>query len=148
MKRNSTSSLPAKESGDEETAAPPPVASDRAYAFADWFRTTLPEAMQKGLVKSWREQWAKCYDDMIRLDHATPQDISDACKWARADRFWSTNFYSPLKLRDRDANGKGVKYLAKFLEHAKAKAPTHNGATRAPRSANARNANGTVPNEY
>jgi hypothetical protein len=146
--RNRTLSLPAQESGDEGTAASPPVASERAFAFADWFKTTLPEAMQRGLVKSWRESWAKCYDDMIRLDGATPADISAACQWARADRFWSTNFYSPHKLRERDAGGKGVKYLAKFLEHAKAKPPTHNGATRAPRSANAGNANAAVADEY
>ena len=73
----------------------------RGLAFADWFRTLLPGTMR--LAPRWRENWARCYDEMIRIDRRTPEQIAAVCRWARADSFWggSGNFMSPLKLRDR-----------------------------------------------
>jgi hypothetical protein len=65
-----------------------------------WFATTLPKGANLG--RDWKEKWARCYDEMIRLDRRTDADIAKVVKWARADRFWSGAFLSPLKLRERD----------------------------------------------
>lgn len=149
-KRKDTLSLPAgglesASTPPEITFPPPPAASERGFAFADWFRTTLPAKVAAGLLPSWRVSWARCFDDILRLDGATAEDVFAACKYARGDtRFWARNFYSPLKLRDRGADG--IKYLVKFLEDAKT--PTHNGSTRASSPANAGTANAARADDY
>ena len=84
-----------------------PQISERGFAFADWFRTLIPEITK--LEKGWRENWAKCYDDMIRLDSRTPAQIAKVCQWATQDGFWAKNFLSPTKLRK--SNKDGVNYF-------------------------------------
>jgi hypothetical protein len=54
-----------------------------------------------------------CFDELIRLDNYTQQQIENAIKLARSDPFWQTNFLSPLKLRNKDKNG--VKFIDRFL---------------------------------
>lgn len=105
--------------GDDLTAKPPVKTepSEEGYRFADWFCGTLPERVRDNLVASWRDKWAECYDEMIRLDGATRESVFAACEWARKDGFWSTNFYSPLKLRAR--NKDKIKYIDLFLEQSK-----------------------------
>lgn len=53
------------------------------------------------------------FDKLIRIDGYTPENIKRAIEWARNDDFWSANFLSPLKLRNRDKTG--VKYIDVFL---------------------------------
>ena len=53
---------------------------------ADWFRTLLPAEMNLG--DAWRAKWAKCFDDLLRLDKRTHEQIVAVCQWARADDFW------------------------------------------------------------
>jgi hypothetical protein len=89
---------------------PKPHPSDEAFRFADWFRTLLPAGTR--LHTGWREQWGRAYDELIRLDHRTPELITAVCRWAREDEFWSSNFLSPVKLRKRDKDG--VSYFDKF----------------------------------
>jgi hypothetical protein len=79
------------------------VPSDVGLSFADWFRSTLPGDIR--LADSWRDQWARCYDDLIRLDKRTKEEISRVCKWARADAFCARHFLSPVKLRRRNPDG-------------------------------------------
>lgn len=86
----------AKAKGGEEP-------SEKAWSFARWFLTLLPATVR--MDGSISRKWAKCYDDMIRLDSRTPEQIAAVCKWARAHAFWQANFQSPLKLRQRDKAG-------------------------------------------
>ena len=111
--------------GDALTAKPPgkTAPSEEGYRFADWFRGTLPEDFR--LVGTWRDDWAREYDDLIRLDGATKETIFLACKWAREDAFWSQNFRSPAKLRKRDEQK--IKYLDIFLELARKANKGRNG---------------------
>lgn len=85
--------------------------SERGMAFAKWFRTLLPADVR--LAAGWEAKWAKTYDDMIRLDARTPEQIAAVCRWARAHDFWAGNFLSPVKLRTRDKQG--AQYFDRFL---------------------------------
>lgn len=53
------------------------------------------------------------FDKLTRVDGYQPDEIKKAIEWARSDDFWSTNFLSPSKLRNKDKNG--VKYIDVFL---------------------------------
>lgn len=104
----------------EPSPEPPPdkpakQASERGLKFADWFRSTLPADIR--LSKGWREKWAICFDDMLRLDGRDPEQVWKICQWARADEFWQKNFLSPSKLRERDQGG--IQYFDRFAERAK-----------------------------
>lgn len=96
--------------------------SPEGIQFADWFKSTLPETIN--LKANWRESFAKAYDDLVRLDNRSPDEIRKVCQWARADSFWKTNFMSPLKLRDR--NKGGIQYFDVFAERMKQ--PSANGS--------------------
>lgn len=80
---------------DKKKAAP----SERGMKFAQWFKTLLPP--DTNLTPSTLTSWATCFDEMIRIDNRTEDEIAKICKWARKDEFWRNNFYSPCKLRDR-----------------------------------------------
>lgn len=95
--------------------AKPSAATERGYAFADWFKTLLPAETR--LSDTWRDSWAKCYDQLIIIDQRTPEDIARVCRWGRTDAFWCRNFLSPLKLRQRDDGG--VFYFDRFLQRMK-----------------------------
>lgn len=99
------------------------TASEDGLAFADWFRKLLPEDIN--LKSTWRESFGRCFDELIRLDKRTKAEIYAVCEWARKDSFWSTNFLSPLKLRDKKD---GVSYYDKFkakYEASKNSTPTN-----------------------
>ncbi|MCG8342879.1 MAG: DUF4373 domain-containing protein [Chlorobiales bacterium] len=96
-----------------------------AYDFADWFRKIAPESAMFD-----RDAWAQVWEQLRRVDdRQNPDEMKLAIQWARADPFWSTNFYSPLKLRKR--NEDKVMYIDIFLAKMKqAKHPeygTQNG---------------------
>ncbi|RYD80491.1 MAG: helix-turn-helix domain-containing protein [Verrucomicrobiaceae bacterium] len=96
-------------------------------AFADWFKSTLPE--QTSLGANWQNNFAKIHDDAIRLDGRTSEEIRAVSEWARKDSFWQTNFMSPAKLRSR--NKDGILYfdvLAEKMKSSKAN-PGNQGAT-------------------
>ncbi len=108
---------------DTESAAKPKEpsvahASDRGVRFAEWFRTLLPENANPS--PNWKTKWSECYDSMVRLDKRTAEEITLICKWARSDDFWSSNFQSPLKLRERKD---GVQYFDIFAAKAKSVPP-------------------------
>ncbi len=88
----------AKESGGGVSDGP----SERGLKFADWFRGTLPAGARP--VEGWRVSWARCFDDLMRLDERTPEEIWRVCEWARTQKWWKANFLTPLKLRKRDGN--------------------------------------------
>jgi len=61
--------------------------------------------MQDRLPKNWLQSWCKSYRDLVRLDNRSPEQIREVCRWGRTDAFWSKNFRSPSKLRERDKQG-------------------------------------------
>lgn len=95
-----------------------------SLSFAFWFMTLLPENLQKRVSKTQFDGWMKAYDQLIRIDKRQPSDIAKVCRYARTDEFWSTNFYSPAKLRKRD-NQNGVLYFDRFYQHLKEEHGTH-----------------------
>ncbi len=56
------------------------AASERGVKFAEWFRTLLPGTMR--LASNWRAQWAKCFDDLRKLDGRDEMEIAMVCRWA------------------------------------------------------------------
>jgi hypothetical protein len=101
-------------SSSSSNSSPPKPPSEEGLRFARWFRSTLSEKIKPS--PNWEEQWAKTYDELIRLDHRTKQEITMVCQWARQDPFWATCFLSPLKLRQRDKNK--VLYFDIFAQKA------------------------------
>jgi hypothetical protein len=95
-----------------------PEVSPEGIQFAHWFKSTLPASVN--LKSDWQESFAKAHDDLVRLDHRSPEEIRQVCQWARSDPFWQTNFMSPAKLRKR--NGDGITYFDLFAEKMK---PSH-----------------------
>lgn len=83
--------------------------SERGLAFADWFRGTITATAN--FPKQWKDDWAAIFDAMIALDGRTEAEIAKVCQWARNDDFWSGNFLSPRKLRQRKD---GVMYFDRF----------------------------------
>ncbi|MDA8126073.1 MAG: hypothetical protein M0009_12895 [Deltaproteobacteria bacterium] len=45
------------------------------------------------------QTWAKDVDQMIRIDHRTPEDIRRVIEWCQSDPFWKNNILSSAKLR-------------------------------------------------
>lgn len=98
--------------------------TERGAKFAQWFRTLLPETVR--LAGSWQAQWARCFDDLRRLDGRDEMEIAMVCRWARGEpaargasvsatsAFWKKNFRTPLKLRER--NPEKVMYYDVFAE--------------------------------
>lgn len=83
-------------------------------AFANWFKSTLPGTINLG--RNWQETFAKTFDELVRIDRRTPDDIRRVSAWARSDQFWSSNFMSPAKLRKK--NKDGVSYFDVFAAKA------------------------------
>ena len=94
---------------------PEKVFSADGLAFANWFNKELkPDSVKP--TDADLKKWAATYDDLIRIDGKTKEQIANAVKWARNDDFWSKNFLSPLKLRSK--NRDGVKYIDVFIERS------------------------------
>lgn len=106
-------SPPSEDRGAEPKKSP--KTSKEGLEFADWFRSTLPAKTQ--LKRNWRDDFAKTFDDLVRLDERTPEEIRRVSSWAREDEFWSGNFMSPTKLRKR--NGDGIRYFDVFAAKMK-----------------------------
>lgn len=101
---------PACQPSDEERKKEGTELHADCFRFADWFRTLLPADFK--LQSGWRDSWAQCFDEMLRIDSRSKEEIREVCQWARKDEFWSSNFLSPLKLRKRND---GVQYFDTFL---------------------------------
>lgn len=85
--------------------------SPEGIVFADWFKSTLPVGIH--LKSNWQALFGKAFDELVKLDKRSPEEIRRVSQWARTDGFWSTNFMSPAKLRKR--NGDGIQYFDVFL---------------------------------
>ena len=100
--------------------------SERGVKFAEWFRAELLKPDVR-LASNWRAEWARCFDDLQRLDMRTDEmEIAMVCRWGRGlpvargatvskvSLFWRKNFLTPLKLRKR--NDERVMYYDVFSE--------------------------------
>jgi hypothetical protein len=109
-----------KPSKPEKAKREKPEPSETGLAFADWFKTQIPDS--SNLTSTWREDWGRCYDEMIRLDGRTKEQIFAVCRFARGDEsFWKQNLLSPLKLRKRKD---GVMYFDLLLQRVKTSHPS------------------------
>ena len=107
-----------------------PISED-AEEFAKWFRTLLPP--DRDTTEADLRNWAKTYDDLVRLDDRAPDEIRAICQWARNDEFWASNFLSACKLRQKD------KARTKYYDVFKARM-THEQTNHHRQGANSRNA--------
>lgn len=104
---------------DPPPASKPPVpARNDGIDFVDWFLILLNKTggRMPVLTDSITANWAKIYEQMLDIDKRSPEEIKKVCIWAREDKFWCTNFLSPVKLRDRKD---GVQYFDIFLAKMK-----------------------------
>jgi hypothetical protein len=107
-----------KESKENEKESFPPKLeiSDDGRKFAQWFNEKMkPESIKPS--QSDLDKWGQEYDKLIRIDKKEKKQITDAVTWAREDEFWTKNFLSPLKLRQK--NKDGIMYIDVFLEKLK-----------------------------
>jgi uncharacterized protein YdaU (DUF1376 family) len=111
--QSSSSASSSKQKEGEPEGKPDP--SESGMKFAEWFRSTLPEKIN--LVENWKENWAEIYDNLIRIDKRTKKEIFAVCTWARNHSFWSANFMSPKKLRERGRDK--IKFFDIFSERMK-----------------------------
>lgn len=88
-----------------------PAASKWGFEMALWLRELMPENMR--LAATWLDRWAEVFDAMAKLDKRKDDEIVKVCEWARQDSFWSRNFLSPVKLRER--NKDGIQYFDVFV---------------------------------
>ena len=97
--------------------------SVESIEFAKWFKSTLPENIS--LKENWQDTFAEAYDELVRIDKRSPEQIREICQWARNDGFWQSNILSPAKLRKR--NKEGITYfdmISAKMKPASATQPT------------------------
>jgi hypothetical protein len=106
----------AEAEAEKETTSPPPTtpsAPSDGERFVSWFLALLKETgAEPKLTPSVRENWADCYDKLLRIDGRTKDQVKEVCRWARNDAFWAKNFLSPMKLRQK--NDGGIAYFDVF----------------------------------
>jgi hypothetical protein len=87
---------------------------DESIRFAEWWAKELRPGTIKDNMTN-RVKWAHVWFHLRATDgRANGAEMCEAISWARSEPFWSTNFLSPTKLRDKDKNG--VMYIDRFLE--------------------------------
>ena len=62
-------------------------------------------------------KWKETIDKLHRIDKIPYNMIVEIVQWARKDEFWSKNFLSLRKLRNKDKNG--IMYVVNFSEKMK-----------------------------
>jgi len=84
-----------------------------AYKSINHFIKLFPNKYQPK-SESQKNKWIEILDKINRLDGYDLRDVYKCCKDLRADDFWSNNFLSLLKLRNKDKNG--IKYIDRFMD--------------------------------
>jgi hypothetical protein len=105
--------------------------SEDGKKFAAWFRSLLPESLP--LPATWKADFARSYDEMIRIDKRTDDEISEVCEFGTNDPFWSKQLKRPGYLR-KISKTVGIQHFDQILDAARAKPeakqrPTVNLAT-------------------
>jgi len=98
-------------------------------AFAEWFARDMKPSTIRG-TPSEVEQWALVWYHLRETDNRSDvKELSEVIAWARGDPFWSRNFLTPLKLRQRDKNGQ--MFIDRFkAEYHQQQARQQNGQQR------------------
>jgi len=125
-----------EEEKEMEKSGPKPIkakqeTSEDGQKFAAWFRSLLPESMP--LPATWKADFARSYDEMIRIDKRTDDEISEVCQFGTSDPFWSKQLKRPGYLR-KISKTVGIQHFDQILDAARAKPeakqrPTINLAT-------------------
>jgi len=110
---------------------PKPEPSPDGQEFAVWFRSLLSEALS--LPATWKVDFARSYDEMVRIDKRTDDEISEVCQFGMTDNFWSKHFKQPAYLR-KISKTVGIQHFDQILDASRAKPeaeqrPTVNLAT-------------------
>ncbi len=66
-------------------------------------------------------KWAQCLERVERIDGYDLREVYQMAKKLREDQFWSGNFLSLLKLRNKDKNG--ILYIHRFMDGQKSQKP-------------------------
>lgn len=66
-------------------------------------------------------KWAECLERVERIDGYDLREVYQMAKKMREDQFWSGNFLSLLKLRNKDKNG--ILYIHRFMDGQKSQKP-------------------------
>jgi len=125
-----------EEEKEMEKSGPKPIKakpepSEDGQEFASWFRSLLPESLT--LPATWKADFARSYDEMVRIDKRTDDEISEVCEFGTTDPFWSKQLKRPGYLR-KISKTVGVQHFDQILDAARAKPeakqrPTVNLAT-------------------
>lgn len=70
-------------------------------------------------TKTQLEKWVDVLDKIERIDKYDLKEVYLACKYFREHDFWSNNFFTILKLRNKDKNG--IKFIHRFMDIYKSK---------------------------
>jgi len=105
--------------------------SEDGKEFAAWFRSLLSESLP--LPATWKADFARSYDEMVRIDKRTDDEISEVCEFGTSDLFWSKQLKRPGYLR-KISKTVGIQHFDQILDAARAKPeakqrPTVNLAT-------------------
>lgn len=105
---------------DEQQTANRPLTTTKEYKEVKKEKNYIPEAifLNEFCINYFDEKYVnenslKTFDELIRLDKYSVDQIKSVIVFARQDDFWKKNFISPNKLRSKDKHG--VKYMDVFL---------------------------------
>ena len=83
----------------------------------DQLKTKLSEQILMATDRSYvptKNKWIKCLDQIERIDKYDLREVYKICQFFRSHDFWSDNFQTLLKLRNKDKNG--LKYIDRFAD--------------------------------
>ncbi len=86
----------------------------------DHFIALFPEKYQPS-TDAQKLKWAQCLERVERIDGYDLREVYKMAKKLREDQFWSGNFLSLLKLRNKDKNG--ILYIHRFMDGQKSEKP-------------------------
>ncbi len=117
-----------KEKERENLLPPTPkAASEAGVSLANLLATKiLTNNVNARITDTQRRNWGLEADLMMRIDHRTPEAISEIITWSQADPFWLTNILSMSKLR-KQFDALTLRKNQKGQEHG----PARNNAVRA-----------------
>jgi len=84
------------------------------------FVVLFPEKYQPK-TNAQKLKWANCLDRIERIDGYDLRKVYEMVKKMRDDQFWSGNFLSILKLRNKDKNG--ILWVDRFMDMQKSGKP-------------------------
>jgi hypothetical protein len=78
-----------------------------------YFIKLFPDRYQPK-TKSQLRNWIECLDKVERIDKYDLKQVYLACEYITNHEFWSNNFFTILKLRNKDKNG--IIFIHRFMD--------------------------------